>query len=103
MKYITPESYKYIINKYHDTKKPFDPHKRFLRQDELFSPESGADPDYILENIRKNDEQYSHLPHVIRKARALEFILKNTKNRRMKDAKSRRNHFWRTEQYARGE
>ncbi len=79
MKYITPESYKYIINKYHDTKKPFDPHKRFLRQDELFSPESGADPDYILENIRKNDEQYSHLPHAIRKARALEFILKNTR------------------------
>ena len=34
---------------------------------------------FILENIRKNDAQYRHLPHVIRKARAMEFILKNTK------------------------
>ena len=79
MKYVTPDSYEYIINKYHDTSKPFDPHKRFLRRDELFDPQSGADPDYILENIRTNDAQYSHLPHPVRKARAMEFILKNTR------------------------
>ena len=73
MEYINPQDYNYIMNKYATN--------RFSRKDELFSPESGMSPDSILEGIRKNDEQYKTLPHPVRKARALEYVLKNTRIR----------------------
>ena len=52
---------------------------RFIRRDELFSSESGMEPDNILAGIWENDKLYAHLPHAIRKARALEFVLKHTR------------------------
>ncbi len=79
MKYIRQADYDYIINKYHDTAKPFDPHKRFIRRDELFSPDTGLDPEEILVGITENDRQYASLPHAIRKARGMEYVLKNTR------------------------
>ena len=79
MEYIRQADYDYIINKYHDTAKPFDPHKRFIRRDELFSPDTGLDPEEILAGITENDRQYASLPHAIRKARGMEYVLKNTR------------------------
>ena len=79
MKYVSECTYDYIINKYHDTAKPFNPHVRFIRRDELFSPESGMAPDEIMAGILENDKQYEQLGHPIRKARALEYVLKNTR------------------------
>lgn len=79
MKYIRQADYDYIINKYHDTAKPFDPHKRFIRRDELFSPDTGLDPEEILAGITENDRQYASLPHAVRKARGMEYVLKNTR------------------------
>ncbi|MBO5270950.1 MAG: hypothetical protein J6B77_09195 [Clostridia bacterium] len=79
MEYICPEDYEYIINKYHDTSKPFDPFKRFIRHDEIFSEDSGMPPEEILAGITENDRLYAHLPHSVRKARALEYVLKNTR------------------------
>ena len=35
MKYVKDRDYEYIINKYHDTAKPFDPFTRFIRQAEV--------------------------------------------------------------------
>jgi hypothetical protein len=79
MEYVTDRNLEYILNKYHDTTKPFDSFSRFIRRDELFSPESGLSPEEIMDGILKNDEKYAHLPHPVRKARALEFVLKNTR------------------------
>ena len=79
MKYIRQCDFEYIINKYHDVSQPFDGHSRFVRRDGLFSPETGMAPDDIIDGILKNDEIYKHLAHPIRKARALEYVLKNTR------------------------
>ena len=79
MKYIREEDYEYIINKYHDTSKPFNSFERFIRRDEIFSPQTGMDGDKIKEGILERDKLFSALPHPIRKARALEYVLKNTR------------------------
>ena len=79
MKYIRQVDFDYIINKYHDTSKPFDGHARFVRRDELFATETGMDPEDIISGIVENDNLYKHLAHPIRKARALEYVLKNTR------------------------
>ncbi len=79
MQYINQQSYEYIKNKYHDTKKPFDPHIRFIRHDKIFSPDSGMAPEDIIEGIADNDSIYANLSHPVRKARALEYVLRNTR------------------------
>jgi len=79
MKYIKDVDYNYIINKYHDTSKPFDPFKRFIRHDEVFDKSTGMDPIEMENEILKNDERIQHMPHPMRKARAFEFILQNTR------------------------
>ena len=79
MKYIRQCDFEYIINKYHDSSKPFDGHSRFIRRDGLFLPETGMSPEDILSGIWENDKQYEALPHPVRKARALEYVLKNTR------------------------
>ena len=79
MKYIRQDDFEYIINKYHDSSEPFDGHSRFIRRDGLFSPETGMTPEGILSGIQENDKQYEALPHPIRKARAMEYVLKNTR------------------------
>ena len=71
MKYINDRNYEYIKNKY--------PPKRFKRNDGIFDPDSGMEPDDILSGIMENDTLYKELPHPIRKARALEYVLKNTR------------------------
>ncbi|MBQ7321857.1 MAG: hypothetical protein IJW99_07150 [Clostridia bacterium] len=79
MEYIKQSDYDYIINKYHDTSKPFDPFKRFIRHDAIFAPETGMDGEAIKENILLEDEKIRELPHPVRKARAFAYILKNTR------------------------
>ena len=79
MKYIDQRDYEYIKNKYHDTAKPFDPFNRFIRRDEIFSESTGMAPNDILSGIVENDKLYEDLPHPIRKARALEYVLRNTR------------------------
>ena len=71
MIHIAPQNYDYIINKY--------PKKRFTRKDEVFSEDSGTSPEEIMAGIWENDKKYEHLPHPVRKARALEYILKHTR------------------------
>jgi hypothetical protein len=71
MKYIAPQNYDYIISKY--------PQKRFARKDEAFSEGSGMSPEEIMTGIWENDKKYENLPHPVRKARALEYILMHTR------------------------
>ena len=79
MEYIKQSDYDYIINKYHDTSRPFDPFKRFIRHDAIFAPETGMDGDTIKEGILREDEKHRTLPHPVRKAKALTYILQNTR------------------------
>ena len=79
MEYINPIDYEYIINKYHDTSKPFDPFEQYVRHDGIFSEKTGLDGDTIIRDVLERDKEMAHLPHPIRKARALEYVLKNTR------------------------
>ena len=79
MEYISPIDYEYIINKYHDTQKPFDPFSRFIRHDEIFDAATGMDGDALKSELLRRDEANSHLPHPIRKAKAFTFVLENTR------------------------
>ena len=79
MKYISDASYEYISNKYHDTAKPFDSFKRFIRRDEIFAEDTGMDGALIREGILAQDREIAHLPHPVRKARAFAYVLKNTR------------------------
>ncbi len=71
MKYIKDRDYEYIKSKY--------PAKRFARKDDIFTSDSGMMPDDILKGIMENDARYAELPHPVRKAKALEYVLKNTR------------------------
>ena len=77
MKYIKPNDYSYIMNKYHDLSKPFNPFLRYIRHDEIFSSDSGMAPEDILAGIVELDRENQSLSHPERKALALAFVLKN--------------------------
>ena len=79
MEYIKKNDYDYIMNKYHDSSKPFDSFARFIRRDEIFSPETGMYGEKIKEEILSRDEKISQLPHPVRKAIAFDYVLENTK------------------------
>ena len=79
MMYFSDESYHYIMNKFHDTGKPFNSLSRFVRHDAIFSPDTGMDPQLIQVKILENDQQYLDRSHFYRKAKALEFVLDHTR------------------------
>ena len=85
MEYIKKTDYDYIMDKYHDSSKPFNSHARFIRRDEIFSDETGMKGEKIKEEIVRRDEEIKHLPHPVRKAKAFEFVLESSKiyNRRI--------------------
>ena len=79
MEYIKTQDYDYIMNKYHDQKKPFNAHRRWIRHDEIFDEATGMDGDAILAGIWDQDSQNEALPHPVRKAKAFDYVLKNTR------------------------
>lgn len=79
MDYIKPDDRQYILNKYHDQSKPFNPHRRFIRNDALFDSATGMDADAIIAGITEQDALLSALPHPVRKARAFAYVLQNTR------------------------
>ena len=79
MYYINDESYEYIMHKYADNPEPLLSRSRFVRQDKIFDPKTGLDGDLIISELCKIDENNKHLSHTVRKAKALEFVLKNTR------------------------
>ncbi|MBQ8526712.1 MAG: hypothetical protein IJ460_08365 [Clostridia bacterium] len=89
MEYIKNTDYDYIMNKYHDQKEKsesFDSvHRgahifnRFIRHDEIFDESTGMLGDDIIDGIKKQDEQIKNLSHPVRKAKAFEYVLKNTR------------------------
>ncbi len=79
MQYIKDRDYQYIINKYHDTSKPYNSFSRFVRHDEIFDEGTGKSVDQIKAEFLANDEKIAHLSHHIRKATAFAHILNNTR------------------------
>ena len=79
MQYIKNEDYEYIMQKYADDPRPIPDRSRFVRQDRIFDKGTGLDGDVIMQKIMEEDEKMSHLSHPVRKAKALEFVLKNTR------------------------
>lgn len=79
MEYIKNQDYDYIMNKYHKQDGSFDSFSRFIRHDAIFDPATGMNPELIKEGFMKQDMELEDLPHTIRKAKAVEYILKNTR------------------------
>ena len=79
MEYIKQSDYEYIMDKYHDSKKPFNSLARFIRRDEIFSPETGADGEEIAQKLHSLGVENSHLPHTVQKALAFSYVLENTR------------------------
>ena len=86
---IKSVDYDYIVGKYHDeralresvdaTHRGTRIFNRFVRRDELFDADTGLPAEEIVRDILAADRANAHLPHTIRKARALAYVLKNTR------------------------
>lgn len=77
---LIPENDKtYIMNKYHDQSRPFDPFRRFLICPLPYGDKPGMRPDAIRAGIAEQDKRLSHLPHAVRKARAFAYVLEHTR------------------------
>lgn len=79
MEYIKKCDYDYIMNKYHAQDKPFDSHNRFIRNDAIFDETTGMHPDEIIAGILEQDDRLKDLSHPVRKAKAFQYILENTR------------------------
>ena len=66
MEYIKKTDYDYIMDKYHNSSKPFNSHARFIRRDDIFSDDTGMDGDKIREEIVRRDDEIKHLSHPVR-------------------------------------
>ena len=82
--YIPEQDLNYIKNKHHQLDKPYYGNKhyggtRYICNPDIFDPATGIDPELTPDGIIANDLKYKHLSHKIRKARALEFVLENTR------------------------
>ena len=66
MEYVSHRDYEYIINKYHDTTKPYDIMQRFVRHDAIFDESTGLDGDEI-KALHRPEEHTSELQsrHII--------------------------------------
>ena len=81
MVFLTDAEYDYIMNKYHRQDQPFNSHRRFIRNDELFAPDSGLSPEALEANLLAQDAGLEALPHPVRKAKAFAYVLENTRLR----------------------
>lgn len=73
------EDRKFIERKYHDPEKPFNPYNRLAYHGWEADETTGLSVEEIKERLIKISEKYSGLSHEIRKARAVEYVLDNTR------------------------
>ena len=80
MEFIKNSDYDYIMNKYHLLSEPFDVMNRFIRNDSVYDSQSGMNGDDIINELKRlDDEVLSKFPAPVRKAKGVEFVLKNTR------------------------
>ncbi len=77
MEYISQRDYEYVMNKHHQVE--LGEKGRFRRNDAIFAPDSGLSPDEVMAGLFETVRQNEGEPHVICKARALAYVLKNTR------------------------
>lgn len=70
---------KIIENKYHKTNEPFDPYKRMAYHGYEYDKSTGLSDEEILEGLRTLAAETEGLPHPVIKARAIEYVLQNTR------------------------
>ena len=79
MNYINQLDYQYLIQKYHDPKKPFNPYKRMQYHGYAYDPATGMSEEEIVLGLDALEATLAPLPHPVAKARAIEYVLKNTR------------------------
>ncbi len=70
---------KYIENKYHNTEEPFNPYARMTYHGCNYDESTGKTDEEILQGLQALREELSTLPHPIAKARAVKYVLENTR------------------------
>ncbi len=80
MKFMSETNYNYVMNKYHLQNEPFDSFNVYIRNDVIFDKNSGMNCDDIVSELTTLDENtLKDFPSPIRKAKAVEFVLNNTR------------------------
>ena len=79
MKLISEQDYDYLINKYHDTNKPFNPYERRAYHGYDYDKSTGLSDEEILEGLLELEKELEDFPHPVAKAKAIEYVLKNTR------------------------
>lgn len=69
----------WIRGKYHNPEKPFDPLRRMAYHGHDFDAATGLDDGEILAGLRALSAQTAALSHPVAKARAVEYVLQNTR------------------------
>ncbi len=69
----------FIENKYHKTDEPFNHFSRFGYHGYDYDHSTGLDDDGILAGLKELDAKLGHLPHPVIKAKAIEYVLQNTR------------------------
>ncbi len=70
---------KAIENKYHKADEPFNPYARMSYHGYAFDEDTGKSDSEIVEGLRQISEEMKDLPHPIAKAKAIKYVLENTK------------------------
>ena len=78
---INDGDYEYVKNKFYDTDMPYNPNgtRHIRRNDAIFSESTGLSPDGIIEGIREIEKMYKYEARSVIKARAIAYVLKNTR------------------------
>ena len=69
----------YLENKYHDTSKPFNPFERMAYHGYAFDETTGLDDEGVKKGLAELEKQLSALPHPVAKAKAVGYVLQNTR------------------------
>lgn len=69
----------FIENKYHKTSEPFDPYRRMAYHGYEYDKSTGLDDGEIRAGLKKLAEELKDLPHPVLKARAVRYVLENTR------------------------
>ena len=67
----------YIENKYHDTKRPFDPFNRFYYHGYEYDASTGLDDEEMKKGLEALFVKTAHLPHTVAKAYGFQYVLDN--------------------------
>ena len=69
----------YLENKYHKTDEPFNPFERMAYHGYAFDENTGLDDEHIRQGLRDLEPKLSSLAHPIAKAKAVSYVLENTR------------------------